>query len=36
MAALDVGVDTAAVAPLRRQRRLGGLFVVAVAWLPWS
>ncbi len=33
MAALDVGVDTAAVAPVRRSRRLGGLFVVSVAWL---
>ena len=33
MAALDVGVDTAAVAPVRRKRRLGGLFVAAVAWI---
>ena len=32
-AALDVGIDTAAVAPLRRTRRLGGLFMVAVAWI---
>ena len=33
MAALDVGVDTAAVSPVRRQRRLGGLFIAAVAWI---
>ncbi|MFI5000583.1 MAG: ABC transporter permease [Reyranellales bacterium] len=33
MAALDVGIDTAAVAPVRRGRRLGGLFVAAVAWI---
>ncbi len=33
MAALDVGVDTATVAPVRRRRRLGGLFVAAVAWI---
>jgi len=33
MAALDVGVDTAAVAPVRRTRRLGGLFIAAIAWL---
>ena len=32
-AALDVGVDTAAVAPVRRKRRLGGLFLAAVAWI---
>jgi peptide/nickel transport system permease protein len=33
MAALDVGVDTAAVAPVRRKRRLGGLFIAAVVWI---
>jgi peptide/nickel transport system permease protein len=33
MAALDVGVDTAAVAPVRRKRRLGGLFLAAIAWI---
>src|SRR5438309_1384752 len=31
MAALDVGVDTAAVAPVRR--RLGGLFAASIAWI---
>src|SRR5258708_37845256 len=33
MAALDVSVDTAAVAPVRRTRRVGGLFIAAVAWI---
>jgi peptide/nickel transport system permease protein len=33
MAALDVSVDTAAVAPVRRNRRLGGLFIAAVVWI---
>jgi peptide/nickel transport system permease protein len=33
MAALDVGVDTAAVAPVRRQRRVGGLFIASVIWI---
>ena len=33
MAALDVGVDTATVAPVRRRRKLGGLFIAAVAWI---
>jgi peptide/nickel transport system permease protein len=32
-AALDVGVDTAAVAPVRRQRRVGGLFIASVIWI---
>jgi peptide/nickel transport system permease protein len=32
-AALDVGVDTSAVAPVRRQRRLGGLFIASAAWI---
>src|SRR6185436_7020844 len=32
-AALDVGVDTAAVAPVRRRRGPGGLFIGAVAWI---
>lgn len=31
--ALDVGVDTSAVAPVRRQRRVGGLFIVSVIWI---
>ena len=33
MAALDVGIDTATVAPMRRRRGLGGLFVAAVTWI---
>src|SRR5579872_4167527 len=33
MAALDVSVDTATVAPIRRRRRVGGLFVAAVVWI---
>jgi peptide/nickel transport system permease protein len=33
MAALDVGVDTAAVTPVRRRRRVGGLFLASVIWI---
>jgi len=33
MAVLEVGVDTALVSPVRRQRRAGVLFVCAVAWI---
>jgi peptide/nickel transport system permease protein len=33
MAALDVGVDTAAVTPVRRQRRVGALFLASVIWI---
>ena len=33
MAALDVGVDTSAVTPLRRRRGPGGLFIAAVLWI---
>jgi peptide/nickel transport system permease protein len=33
MAALDVSVDTAAVTPVRRRRRVGGLFIAAVIWI---
>jgi peptide/nickel transport system permease protein len=33
MAALDVGIDTAAVAPVRRKRRVGGLFIASVTWI---
>jgi peptide/nickel transport system permease protein len=33
MAALDVASDTIAVSPVRRHRRLGALFVCAVAWI---
>jgi peptide/nickel transport system permease protein len=32
-AALDVGVDTSEVTPVRRQRRLGGLFIASVIWI---
>jgi peptide/nickel transport system permease protein len=32
-AALDVGVDTSAVAPVRRQRRVGRLFIASVIWI---
>ncbi len=33
MAALDVGVDTATVAPIRRRRKAGGLFIASVTWI---
>jgi peptide/nickel transport system permease protein len=33
MAALDVGIDTAIVSPVRRRRRIGNLFWFAVAWI---
>ncbi len=33
MAALDVGVDTAEVTPVRRRRRVGGLFIASVIWI---
>jgi peptide/nickel transport system permease protein len=33
MAALDVGIDTAEVAPVRRQRRIGGLFIASIIWI---
>jgi peptide/nickel transport system permease protein len=33
MAALDVGIDTAAVTPVRRRRRVGGLFLASVIWI---
>jgi peptide/nickel transport system permease protein len=33
MAALDVGIDTATVAPVHRKRRLGALFIAAIAWI---
>jgi len=32
-AALDVGVDTSAVAPLGRRRRVGGLFIASLIWI---
>jgi len=32
-AALDVGIDTSAVTPVRKRRQLGGLFVASVAWI---
>jgi len=31
--ALDVGIDTAAVSPVRRRRRPGGLFIAAIGWI---
>jgi peptide/nickel transport system permease protein len=31
--ALDVGVDTSAVTPVRRRRALGGLFIASVIWI---
>jgi peptide/nickel transport system permease protein len=33
MAALDVGVDTAEVTPVRGRRRVGGLFIASVIWI---
>jgi peptide/nickel transport system permease protein len=33
MAVLDIEVDTAAVSPLRQRRRVGALFLAAVAWI---
>ena len=33
MAVLEIDVDTAAVSPVRRQRRVGALFICAVAWI---
>src|SRR5215467_676706 len=33
MAALDVGVDTSTVAPVRRRRRVGGLFIASLVWI---
>src|SRR6266404_912318 len=33
MAVLDIEVDTAAVSPVRKQRRVGALFIAAVGWI---
>ena len=33
MAVLEIDVDTALVSPVRRQRRVGALFVCAVGWI---
>ncbi len=33
MAVLEIDVDTAAVSPVRRDRRMGALFVCAVGWI---
>jgi peptide/nickel transport system permease protein len=33
MAVLDIEVDTAAVSPVRKRRRVGALFLAAVAWI---
>ena len=35
MAVLDMGIDTAAVSPVRRSRRLGSLFWLAVGWIAF-
>jgi peptide/nickel transport system permease protein len=35
MAVLDIGIDTAIVSPVRRTRRLGNLFWVAVGWISF-
>ena len=32
-AALDVGIDTSEVTPVRRQRRVGGLFIASGIWI---
>jgi peptide/nickel transport system permease protein len=31
--ALDVGVDTSAVTPVRRRRAFGGLFIASLIWI---
>jgi peptide/nickel transport system permease protein len=33
MATLDLGIDTVAVSPLRRRRRVGALFWMAITWI---
>jgi peptide/nickel transport system permease protein len=33
MAVLDIGIDTAIVSPIRRTRRLGNLFWLAIGWI---
>ena len=33
MAVLEIKGDTALVSPIRRRRRLGGLFIAAVGWI---
>src|SRR6266852_6177166 len=33
MAVLDIEVDTAAVSPVRKRRRVGALFIAAVGWI---
>src|SRR5258707_596675 len=35
MAVLDIGIDTAIVSPVRRTRRLGSLFWMAVCWIAF-
>jgi len=35
MATLDIGIDTAIVSPVRRTRRLGSLFWMAVGWISF-
>ena len=33
MAVLDIEVDTAAVSPVRKHRRVGALYLAAVGWI---
>ncbi len=35
MAVLDIGIDTAIVSPVRRTRRLGNLFWLAIGWIAF-
>ena len=35
MATLDLGIDTVAVSPIRRRRRVGTLFWTAITWIAF-